>query len=152
MPKEPTPTWNFAIVIVRKNDKFLIVQEAKHNNEWYFPAGRVEAGETFEIAARRETLEEAGIQVSLDGIVRIEHTPALKFSRMRVVFLAHPADDSPLKSEPDSESLRAEWVSIPELSRYSLRGPEVREIFHFVENGAAAYPLDLIQREGNPYD
>ncbi len=33
------------------------------NNLWGFPSGRVEVGESFEAAAKREALEEVGVQV-----------------------------------------------------------------------------------------
>lgn len=33
------------------------------NNLWGFPSGRVELGESFEVAAKREALEEVGVQV-----------------------------------------------------------------------------------------
>src|SRR4051794_21803157 len=110
MAREPIPTWFFAVTVVRRGDRFLIVQEAKHGQLWYVPAGRVEPGETFAAAAQRETLEEAGIPITLMGILRIEHAATVRGSRLRAVFLAEPADDTPLKSVPDDESLAARWV------------------------------------------
>ena len=151
MARKPIPTWNFAVVVVQKEDQFLIVQEAKHGQNWYLPAGRLEPGESFEEAARRETLEEAGIPIQITGILRIEHTPAKERARMRVVFLAQPLDDRPLKSEPDSESLGAAWVTLDQLPQFPLRGAEVIDILQFVANGGACHPLNLIRREGLPY-
>ncbi|HBK21057.1 MAG TPA: NUDIX hydrolase, partial [Planktothrix sp. UBA10369] len=46
--------------------RFLLIQEVMGNRPWYFPGGRVEQGETFVAAAKRETLEEAGIPIILD--------------------------------------------------------------------------------------
>ncbi len=59
----PGVTWCFALMVVRLEDRFLVVHEAKHGQRWYLPAGRVEPGETFAEAAARETLEEAGVVV-----------------------------------------------------------------------------------------
>ena len=42
MPREAIPTWFFAIVVVRRGDRFLLVHERKHGQLWYLPAGRVE--------------------------------------------------------------------------------------------------------------
>ena len=41
MPRDPIPTWFFAPVVVRQGDRFLLVHEAKHEQGWCVPAGRV---------------------------------------------------------------------------------------------------------------
>lgn len=43
---------------------------------WDLPAGYLDPGESFEQAARRETLEEAGIEVQLIGLTGVYHSPA----------------------------------------------------------------------------
>ena len=151
MPREPIPTWCFALVVVRKGDRFLLIQESKYGEPWYLPGGRVEAGESFADAAVRETREEAGVPVRVTGVIRIEHSPTKAGSRIRILFLAEPTDDTAPKSEPDDESLRAEWVSLDELSSYTLRGEEVAELFAYVAGGGAVYPLELLQPEGAPF-
>jgi phosphatase NudJ len=69
MPRAPIPTWFFALVVVRQGDRFLLVHEAKHGQGWCVPAGRVEPGESLFDAAVRETLEETGVPVVLDGVL-----------------------------------------------------------------------------------
>src|SRR6185312_2351788 len=91
------PTWFFAVVVVRKADRFLLVHERKHGQLWYLPAGRVEPGESFFDAAVRETLEETGVAVRLDGVIRVEHTPSPGGMRVRVVFTGGPVDERPPK-------------------------------------------------------
>lgn len=151
MAREPIPTWCFALVVVRKGDRFLLIQESKYGEPWYLPGGRVEAGESFTDAAIRETREEAGIPVRVTGVIRIEHSPSRAGARMRVLFLAEPTDDTPPKSEPDDESLRAAWVGLDELPAYKLRGEEVEQLFRFVAGGGAVYPPELLQAEGAPF-
>jgi len=151
MARQPIPTWFFALVVVRRGDEFLLVHESKHGQLWYLPAGRVEPGETFVDAARRETLEESGVPVRVAGVLRVEHTPTPTAARVRVVFLAEPVDDTPPKSTPDDESLRAAWVSLDDLDRYPLRGEEVREMFTYVASGGAVFPLSILQAESMPY-
>lgn len=150
MPREPIPTWCFALVVVRKGDRFLLVQESKHGQPWYLPAGRVEAGESFAVAAVRETREEAGIPVRVTGVIRIEYSPSPAGARMRVIFLAEPTDDTPPKTEPDDESLGAAWVALADLADYALRGPEVVELFAYVAAGGTIHPLAVLQPEGAP--
>ncbi|MCA9661297.1 MAG: NUDIX hydrolase [Myxococcales bacterium] len=147
------PTVFIALAIVRLGRRFLIVHERKHGQRWYLPAGRVDPGETLVEAARRETLEEAGIPIVVDGIVRIEHTPLADCSRVRGIFVAHPADDTPPKSTPDRHSQAAAWVTLDELddaARYPMRGAEVRALFEYVSAGAPIYPLSLLTCEGAP--
>lgn len=152
MPRDPIPTWYFAFVVVRKENRFLLIHERTHGQKWYFPGGRVEPGETLVEAARRETLEEAGIPVIIEGILRIEHTPTNHGANLKVFFIARPQDDTPPKSIPDEESLSADWFSLEEeLQRLPLRGEEVREIFHYLASGGTIYPLDLITSQGAPF-
>ncbi len=151
MPREPIPTWCFALVVVRKGDQFLLVHECKHGELWYVPAGRVEPGESFADAALRETLEESGVPVRLVGIIRVEHSPSAVGSRMRVVFLAETIDDTPPKSEPNEESLEAAWVRLDELAEYPLRGEEVRELFEYISADGPVCPMSVLQPEGMPF-
>ena len=149
MPRDPIPTWFFALVVVRQGDRFLLVHEAKHGQGWYLPAGRVEPGETLAQAAERETLEETGVPVVLDGVLRVEHTPRHDgTARVRVIFVGHPAADVPPKSIADEESLEAAWFALDDLDDLPLRTPEVRNILRHVHHGGAVYPLGLIANEG----
>lgn len=149
-PRTPIPTWFFAVVVVRKGDRFLLVHERKHGQRWYLPAGRVEPGETFFDAAVRETLEETGVPVRLDGVLRVEHTPSPDGSmRVRILFTAVPIDDRPPRAVPDEESLGAAWVTLDELDRYPLRGEDVREVFRYVAEGGRVHPLSAVAFEAD---
>jgi len=150
MARAPIPTWCYALVVVRKGDRFLLIQESKYGEPWYLPGGRVEAGESFASAAVREVLEEGGIPVRVTGLLRIEHSPNAAGARLRVVFLAEPTDDTPPKSDPDDESLRAEWVSLSELPNYELRGDDVPRYFRYAADGGAVYPLSVLVPEDAP--
>lgn len=150
MAREPIPTHCFALVIVKLGRRILLVHERKHGQLWYFPAGRVEPGETFAEAACRETLEEAGVDIVLEGIVRVERSLAFGGARLRVIYLARPADDRPPKSEPDDESLEARFVTLDEMRALPLRGAEVYGWSEYVLGGGAVAPLSLLAPEGAP--
>ena len=148
MAREPIPAWFFVLVVARRGGRFLVVQEKKHGRRWSFPGGRVEMGETLIEAAVRETLEEAGIRVEIDGILRIEHTPVEGGAvRVRVFFTAHALDDRPPKSIADDESLQAAWVTLEELDPLPLRDREVARVFHAVAEGAPVMPLSMLGSE-----
>ena len=54
--------------IIIKDDKFFIAQRNSNKHmglSWEFPGGKVEKGETFEIALRREIKEELNIEINV---------------------------------------------------------------------------------------
>jgi phosphatase NudJ len=141
------------MVIVRRGDRFLLVHERRHGQLWYIPGGRVEPGERIEDAAARETLEEGGIPIKLEGVLRVEHAPGRDgTARCRVFFLASPADETPPKSVPDDESLEARWVHPTELGRYRLRSDEVIDVIRYVAGGGPVMPLRALTSEGAPWE
>jgi phosphatase NudJ len=149
MSREAIPTWFFAWVVVRLGRRFLVVHERKHGQRWYLPAGRVEPGESIVEAAVRETLEESGVNVRMESVLRIEHTPSHDGARVRVFVTAVPLDDGLPLAEPNEHSLEARWVTLEELETLPLRGSEVRDIFRYVANGKPTFPLDVLTHEGS---
>jgi phosphatase NudJ len=135
MARAKTQTINVVLVVVRRGDRFLLVQEAHERSPglWYVPAGGVEAGETIAEAAHREVMEEAGATVRLTGLLRVEQslwtadngTPS---ARWRFVFTAEPTADSGLKTEPDAESLGAAWFTREQVAGLPLRSDEVLDL------------------------
>jgi phosphatase NudJ len=147
MGRHPTPTWFFAIAIVRQGHRFLLAQERKYGSTWSLPGGRVEPGETMTDACVREVLEETGVPVRLDGIYRIEHSPGTNGSRVRIFFAASPVDDTPPKTVADDESLQAAWLTLEELGKKPLRGADLRALLDGVARGRPIFPLDLLADE-----
>ncbi len=153
MSREAIPTWFFVLVVVRSGNRFLLVHERKHGQGYYLPAGRVEPRESLFEAARRETLEETGIPIVIEHVLRVEHTPQPGGSaRVRVLFVARPTDDRPPKSIPDDESLGAGWFLLEDLDRLPLRGDEVRSILTYVAEGGPLHSIDLLTEEGARYE
>jgi phosphatase NudJ len=147
MARTPTPTWFFALAIVRLGPRFLLTREVKYGSSWSIPGGRVEPGERLTDACVREVLEETGVPVSLDGIYRIEHAPSPDRARVRVVFAATPRDDTPPKTTADEESLGAAWLTLDEITRLPLRGTDLRALLESVAAGHPIYPLSLVDGE-----
>jgi phosphatase NudJ len=142
MSREPIPCWFFVVVVVRLGRRYLLVQEKKHGETWYLPAGRVEPGESFAAAAVRETMEEAGVPVALEGLLRLEFDGrGGRGARQRVVFVARPSDDRLPKQVADDESLRAGWFTFEEITALELRGHDVIELITQAEAGGPILPL-----------
>jgi len=140
----------FALVVCRRaqDNRFLMVQEFASIGYW-LPGGRVDATEPLWDAAVRETREEAGIDVRLTRLLRVEYGSG----RLRVVFLAEPIDEAqPCKTVPDYESAGAVWVTVSELDRLPLRSHEPVVWFRYVAAGKPTYPLSVLTSEGElPY-
>ena len=54
--------------IIIKDDKYFIAQRNRNKHmglSWEFPGGKVEEGETFEIALKREIKEELNIEINI---------------------------------------------------------------------------------------
>lgn len=151
MGREAIPTWFFVMVVVRLGRRFLVVRERKHGQLWYLPAGRVEPDETFVDAALRETLEESGLRVTVESLLRVEHSPAQGAARVRLFVVARPLDDTAPRAVPNEHSLEARWVTLDELASLPLRDPEVREVFEYLARGGAVFPIAMLTPEGAPW-
>lgn len=85
-----------AVVFRRKsgNTEFLLVKNKKGNN-WGFPKGHIEKGETEKDTAIREVLEETGVQITpLEGFRAIsEYHPKGKIVKQVVFFIAEMNGD-----------------------------------------------------------
>ncbi len=61
--------WPSAAAMIKTGDRYLLVRHVE--GWWSFPAGAVDPGETPAEAARRETREEAGVDVELLSIAGV---------------------------------------------------------------------------------
>lgn len=115
-----------AAAIVLRNDgddtEVLLIQEAKKScrGKWYMPAGRVEAGETIEEAVVREVQEETGYSCKVIELLSLQVQGSGWY---RYAFFCEVSGGE-LKTQPDQESLAAEWYTIKDVkaNKIQLRG------------------------------
>lgn len=97
-----------AIIIDKK--KLLVCQRGEnsdHPNEWEFPGGKVESGETPEDCIIREIKEELGIRISIKKqLFYVEHDYGFKKIRL-IPFLCKIEEGIPLAIEHKS----VKWYS-----------------------------------------
>jgi 8-oxo-dGTP pyrophosphatase MutT (NUDIX family) len=72
-------SFHFSLVICRNplTGKYLAVNETE-NRGWWIPGGGVDNAETFQHGAVRECMEEAGVEVDLKGILKVDHFLSLE--------------------------------------------------------------------------
>ncbi|ORX59170.1 hypothetical protein BCR36DRAFT_408692 [Piromyces finnis] len=138
----------FALVVCRREQdgKFLMVDEVGGWG-WWLPGGRVDPGETLHEAITRKTIEETGICINLQGVLKVEFFPNERGSaKFRVIFFAIPQrPDQKPKTIPDYESNGACWVSLHQLHHIKLRSSEPAIWFPYVARGGPIYPLDILR-------
>ncbi len=154
------PTHYFSLVVVRHptTKKYLAVKETRGRGVW-LPGGFVENGDNHHKTALKETLEEAGLDVELLGVLAIQSSIGKRGGRQRVIYYAEPKSPAQQpKSVPDEESEGAFWVTLDELEALSnvpppkgLRGDELLVWARYLEKGGPIYPLGLLQMSENGF-
>ena len=136
--------------------KYVAVNETRDRG-WWIPGGAVDFNENFVEAAIRECKEEAGIDVALKGVLRVDHGPVRgNQTRMRVIFYGEPTTPEQaqsLKRVADKESLEARWVDLEECAALQgdgagLRGDELLVWGNYLNSGGHVYPLSMFGSEG----
>lgn len=119
------------VIFNDKNQVLLIKrsEDTEHSpGKWEIPSGKVESRETLKQAAKRETKEEAGVDVEIGRYVdtyyaTIEKKDGSKFNASMDVFLAKIIEG---RIKPSSDACDCRWVSINELDRIDLM-PSMKE-------------------------
>lgn len=133
--------------VVEQQGRFLMVEEETESGVVFNqPAGHLERDETLQQAALRETLEETGWSVTLQGVVGVGlyTSPHNQVTYHRTTFFAS-ADQHHPERALDSGILRAVWMSYEEILQNSdkLRSTLVLEVIDRYRAGHQ-YPLDMI--------
>ncbi|KJH46664.1 hydrolase, NUDIX family [Dictyocaulus viviparus] len=112
----------------------LLIQEAKKTcyGKWYMPAGRVEAGETLENAVKREVREESGYECDVVELLSLEVQGSGWY---RFSFYCEISGGT-LKTQPNQESLGAQWWSIDDVLEKKLQ-LRVKDFLRLLEQGLA---------------
>lgn len=153
-PKDHLETFSaYVLVVVQRADgSFCLV----HNEGgWWCIGGEVPMGQSPEQAAIHHTQAQAGLDVRLEGILRVEfdHRGSWPGSRLRTIYLARALNDfDPLKTIPDDKSLAACWVDGSSVTldnpRIPLAGSEAAVWFEYVLKLGPVYPLEVFTSEG----
>ena len=111
-------TKQIAIAVVERDDCFLIGQRPPNvplAGLWEFPGGKVELGETPEIAAVRECLEETGLGVQAKE-VRLVHVENYPHGQVTLHFIACHLESA----EDNQPASPFRWVPCRQLANYEF--------------------------------
>ena len=118
-----------AIVAIVDVERHRVLMLRRHDDDrgypshWCFPGGRVEAGETSEAAAIRETLEETGLRILHVRHVGTRSSTSAHPRRYDVDGYVTTTWTGRLTSFPTSEHQDARWVDIAEVPTLTPMGP-----------------------------
>jgi ADP-ribose pyrophosphatase YjhB (NUDIX family) len=120
-------------VVVWHGDRVLLVQRGKppRAGHWSLPGGAQQLGETVAQAARREVMEEVGLEVALGDSVAtvdlIERDPDDRI-RYHYTLVDFVAEASSAALRPGSDAADARWFSLAEIEPLGLWSETVRVI------------------------
>ena len=119
-----------AQVCVKKDDKYLMVQENKDGikGKWNMPAGKLEDGESIIDAAIRETKEEANIDVNITGLIGIQES-ITSFGQLIILYFSSEYVSGKIEYD-EKEISMVKWMSeeeIMSLNKKQIRGGETIE-------------------------
>jgi ADP-ribose pyrophosphatase YjhB (NUDIX family) len=117
---------------------------------WTLPGGYIESGESSALAALRETREEAGVDIKLDGFYILTEEPSV--SQIYLVYRAHTTDRD---VHPGPEVVAAQWFAEDAVPWAMLTYPRIGEVLgqFFRDRAAGRFPIrfgDGRQRTAGP--
>ena len=105
--------------IIIKNGKYFIAQRNRNKHmglSWEFPGGKVEKGETFEIALKREIKEELNINITINNKLSEENYKDEKINvKLHYFLCSHTSGEIYLNEHEDSA-----WITKNEFKNYNF--------------------------------
>jgi ADP-ribose pyrophosphatase YjhB (NUDIX family) len=115
-----------------RDNQVLLVQRGREpgKGSWGLPGGMLELGETLAEGARREVLEECGIEIEVGPLIAVfepmqrDDAGRLRFHYVVVDYLARYVSGEP---RPDDDADDARWVDLGALGQLPMR-QETRDV------------------------
>ena len=109
--------------VIRRNEKYLICQRPvhkRHGGLWEFPGGKLEPGETYVDAAKRELAEELGVEALTVG------SPLFSIADPGSEFLIEFVPTEIVGEPQCLEHIDLKWPPVEQLSSFQLAPSDQR--------------------------
>jgi ADP-ribose pyrophosphatase YjhB (NUDIX family) len=125
------------VVVINDTGHILLIRRTDNDN-WALPGGAMDLGESLVDAARRETVEETGVQVQITGLVGIYTDPRHVIlytsdgevrQEFSVVFTARPISGEPT---PSDESREVHWVPPEKIGSLTMDRSMRMRVAHYL--------------------
>jgi 8-oxo-dGTP diphosphatase len=127
--------------IIVKEGKVLILREAATYEDgtqvgrYHVPGGRIEVGENFEDALRREIREETGLEVDIIMPIYVgEWRPVIKGVQNQIVatfFVCEPTSNKEVVLSTEHDDFK--WIDPTKSNDFDLMGPEDEVIDRYLQ-------------------
>jgi 8-oxo-dGTP diphosphatase len=111
--------------VIERDGKILACRRAPHKSLaglWEFPGGKVEAGETDEVALAREIREELGVEITVGEFIAESVAPA---GEAMIHLNAYWAQTNVVGEVSSTDHDRMEWLSPKDVSDYEWAPADV---------------------------
>lgn len=138
--RNPKPTVD---IIIRKEDKIMLIHRKNPPHGWALPGGFVDEGESVENAALREAKEETGLDVELHDLLYVYSDPKrdARQHTLSVVFTA-TAEGVAAAADDADELGYFSLDSLPEL--VFDHGQIIADYIKFKNDGVRPNPTDRL--------
>lgn len=134
--------------LVVKDNSFVIVQEAQKivYGLWNLPLGHLDEGEDIISGAKRESEEETGLKLNVEGLVGIYQHKAVNGDSIIMIILKASVKSSELKFQKD-ELLDAKWIRFEEFDKFPKDKIRTKDIITTINDfrTRGLLPLDYIR-------
>lgn len=117
--------------VIVKDGKVLILREAATYDEgtqrgrWHMPGGRIEVGENFEAALKREVREETGLEVEIESPLYVgEWRPVIKGVPNQIIGIFFVCRTKGTEVKLSNEHDNYAWIDPKNYSDYDAMDPE----------------------------
>ena len=121
--------WDSAHVVILKENKVLLVQRSNNDQwmagKWAFPGGQLDAGETLEVALKREVKEEVGLDIDLSDL---SYLPSISYKIKHAFFACNKSSGkAEINANGVHEHEEYKWVTKSEINNMDTV-PDLKEV------------------------